>query len=60
MIMLRVMRDGKECFNTPVASPEVVVGMLSCLVAPGNENVTLHVGLETLNVPKNENAEKNN
>lgn len=50
-IMLHVRRDGEDVFVTPVGSPEVVVGLLSALVVPSNENLSMLIRLVDLEVP---------
>lgn len=50
-IMLHVRRDNEDVLVTPVGSPEVVVGLLSSLVVPSNENLSLLIELEELEVP---------
>lgn len=49
--MLHVRRDNEDVLVTPVGSPEVVVGLLSSLVVPTNENLSLLIQLEELDVP---------
>lgn len=50
-IMLSVKRGESEVFKTPVGSPDVVVGLLSTLAVPGNEDVSLHVYLDEISIP---------
>lgn len=51
MIVLRVNRGNDEVFKTFVGSPDIVVGFLSSLAVPQNEDVSLHISLDEIDVP---------
>ena len=50
-IMCHLINHGDEVFVTPVGSPDVVVGLLSTLAVPGNEEVELRINLQEIDLP---------
>ena len=52
-LVLRLMDHEQKCiFTTPIASPEVVLGLLSCLTLPENAKLSIVVNLEEIPVPE--------
>lgn len=50
-LVLRLMDHEQKCiFMTPIASPEVVLGLLSCLTLPENAKLSIVINLEEIPV----------
>ena len=50
-IFLDLFEESDFLFSTPVGSPDVVVGLLSCLAVPGNDKLRIEISLKEIEVP---------
>lgn len=50
-LVCKVMRNGEIVFDTPISTPDVVVGLMSTLAIPSNQDLSIVVSVDEIVLP---------